>query len=311
MERLIRIGTRGSELALAQTRLVIERLRREYPEWNMETVILNTKGDKILNKPLIDFGGKGVFMTELEEALTDGRIDLAVHSAKDMPMDLAAGLVIAGVLPRMDARDVLVVRKGLFLITDTDKAQPSVQQKDGTCMDSSDITIGTGSLRRQIQLKELYPAINCLSIRGNVPTRLQKIQLGECDGVVLAAAGLSRLDLLEEEEFDYCYFSYEEMIPAGGQGIIAIEGREEDEITRLVENISDITAAYELETERCILKQLGAGCHEAVGVISRIEQDDIKIQILRDQNGILQRQEGSTLVSRRLELATALVNRLE
>lgn len=310
MGRVIRIGTRGSELALVQTRLVIERLRKKHPEWSVETVILHTKGDKILDKPLIDFGGKGVFMTEFEEALSDGKIDLAVHSAKDMPMDLAEGLVIAGVLPRMDARDVLVVRKGQLWIADTDKEQACAQSKDRIHIDFSGVTIGTGSLRRQFQLKKLYPAINCLSIRGNVPARLQKIRTGECDGVILAVAGLSRLGLLEEEEFDYRYFSYEEMIPAAGQGIIAIEGRKEDEITRLVENISDITAAYELQTERFILKQLGAGCHEAIGVISRIQQDDIKIQMIREQNGTFHRQEGSSLVSQRLELARVLVNRL-
>lgn len=311
MKKIIRIGTRGSKLALAQTRMVEERLGQECPEWEIETVIIHTQGDKILDKPLLDFGGKGVFITEFEEALLNGRIDLAVHSSKDMPMELADGLVIAGVLPRADARDVLVTRKGLLSARDVYKEQDSERKKSIPPIDFSDITIGTGSLRRQFQLKELYPGIKCVSIRGNVPTRLQKVQDRECDGVVLAAAGLSRLGLFEEEEFDYRYFSYEEMTPAGGQGIIAIEGRAEDEITGLVEGISDVTSYYELETERSILRQLEAGCHEAVGVISQIEQDDISIQIIREQNGVFQKQEGSVLLSQRLELARELVNRLK
>lgn len=309
MEKVIRIGTRGSKLALAQTAMVIRRLQQKYPEWKMETVIMHTQGDKILDKPLIDFGGKGVFITEFEEALLEGRIDLAVHSSKDMPMDLAEGLVIAGVLPREDARDILVTKKGLFPVKDIYKGENGEPYKDTSCPDFSDITVGTGSLRRQFQLKKLYSGINCISIRGNVPTRLQKIREGQCDGVVLAAAGLSRLGLLEKEEFDYHYFSYEEMIPAGGQGIIAIEGRAKDEITGLVECISDEKSYYELETERAILQQLEAGCHEAIGVISRIEQDIISIRIIREQNGTLQKQEGRVPVNQRLELARELVKR--
>lgn len=299
MKKVIRIGTRGSKLALAQTEMVIEELKRRYPEWNIETVIIHTQGDKILDKPLIDFGGKGVFITEFEEALLDGMIDLAIHSSKDMPTELEEGLVIAAVLPRADARDVLVTRKGLLSVS-----------KDVIHSDFSDITIGTGSLRRQFQLMALYPAIRCISIRGNVPTRLQKIRTGECDGVVLAAAGLSRLGLLEEDDFDYRYFSYDEMVPAGGQGIIAVEGRAEDEITELVKSISDEKTYYELETERSILKQLEVGCHEAFGVISCVDEENISIQMIREQKGILQKQEGRAHVNRRFELARDLVKRL-
>lgn len=310
MEKVIRIGTRGSKLALVQTAMVIEGLRQRYPEWKMETVVMHTRGDKILDKPLIEFGGKGVFISEFEEALLEGRIDLAVHSSKDMPMELAEGLVIAGVLPRADARDVLITKKGLFLEKDRYIGQNGNLQRDNNNLDFSNFTVGTGSLRRQCQLQKLYPGVHCISVRGNVPTRLQKLRDGQCDGVVLAAAGLSRLGLLEEKEFDYHYFSYEEMVPAGGQGIIAIEGRTEDEITGLVECISDEKTYYELETERSILQQLDAGCDEAIGVISRIEQDTVNIQIIREQDDILQKQEGNASVSQRMELARELVNRL-
>ncbi|MGN0306731.1 MAG: hydroxymethylbilane synthase [Lachnospiraceae bacterium] len=149
MEKIIRIGTRGSRLALMQTEMVIVSLKRIIPDWTIETVVLHTRGDKLLDKPLVEFGGKGLFITEFEEALTEGRIDLAVHSAKDMPMKLADDLVIAAALPRADARDVLVIKKGA-------KENP---------------VIGTGSLRRQFQLKAIYPHMQCVSIRGNVPTR--------------------------------------------------------------------------------------------------------------------------------------------
>lgn len=165
-EKVIKIGTRGSLLALEQTNQVIAALKEKYPHLHIEKVILRTQGDKILDKPLFEFGGKGMFITEFEEALAEERIDLAVHSAKDMPIELADGMVIAGVLPRADVRDVLVTRKGV----------------------SGKLLIGTGSLRRQFQLKEIYPEAACISIRGNVPTRLQKVRDGEVDGVVLAAA---------------------------------------------------------------------------------------------------------------------------
>lgn len=288
-KKVIRIGTRGSLLALEQTNRVIAELTAKYSELNIEKVILRTQGDKILDKPLLAFGGKGVFITEFEEALTDGRIDLAIHSAKDMPMKLADGLVIAGALKRADVRDVLVTKKGL----------------------QDCLVIGTGSLRRQFQLKAIYPNVQCISIRGNVPTRLQKVRDGECDGVVLAVAGLERLGLLREPDFNYRYFSKEEMVPAGGQGIIAIESRENDEVTELVSSISNQNAMLELETERRILQLLEAGCHEAIGVISKVENQQIAIQIIQEIKGKTYHQQGKTVIENRLELAEQLVAGLQ
>lgn len=263
MKRQIKIGTRGSSLALAQTNQVADAIRRRFPDVETETVILRTQGDKILDKPLADFGGKGVFVAEFEEAVKEGRIDFAVHSAKDMPAELGDGLEIAGVMPRADARDVLVTVK------ETKRIE----------------VIGTGSLRRQCQLRSLIPQAVCRGIRGNVPTRLQKLRNGEYDGLILAAAGLKRLGLLEEEDLLYRYFSFDEMVPAGGQGIIAIEGRKDDAVTDMIREISDKKTYYELMMERRILEILDAGCHKAVGTISQYEKEFSRIRLVWEEDG--------------------------
>lgn len=309
-KKVIKIGTRGSHLALAQTDQVIAVLKEHYPELHMEKVVLHTQGDRILDKPLVEFGGKGMFITELEEALASGRIDLAVHSAKDMPIELADGLVIAGALPRADVRDVLVMRKGLLAEPVNKKKKMTLPENGQENMWKSvgmNPIIGTGSLRRQFQLKALYPDAQCISIRGNVPTRLQKIRDGICDGVILAAAGLERLGLLEAPDLDYHYFSPEEMVPAAGQGIIAIEGRIDDALLGVVDSISNQNAMLELETERRILQLLEAGCHEAIGVISKVKNRQIEIQIIQEINGEVYRQKGNAVVERRMELAEQLV----
>lgn len=287
-KKTVRIGTRGSRLALAQTELVIAALKKNYPSISVEPVILCTKGDRILDQPLLDFGGKGAFVTEFEEALYDGRIDLAVHSAKDMPVELGEGLVIAGTLPREDARDVLILRKGTLI---AELAAP---------------VIGTGSLRRQFQLKKLYPNAVFSGIRGNVPTRLQKLLDGTCDGVVLAMAGLNRLGLAEEPEYDYRPFTYEEMVPAGGQGIIVVEGRQGDEITEMIGRISDEKSCLELEAERAVLKALDAGCHAAIGTLAQVTDQGIRIRIREACKGQELEAERTAELSGRIRLAEEL-----
>lgn len=289
----IKIGTRGSELALVQTNLVIEALKQKYPQVEMEVVVIRTKGDKILNKPLIDFGGKGAFVTEFEDALFRGDIDLAVHSAKDMPMALLEGLEIAGTLKREDPRDVLVTNKN--------------------CNRASNekLIIGTGSLRRQLQVLELYPNASCINIRGNVPTRLKKITSGECDGVILAAAGLKRLNLLKEEDCCYQIFSYDEVIPAGGQAIIAIEARKESAAAELIRAISDERAFQELSIEREILQLLGAGCHEAVGVLANMEGDHVTIRIMKEKDGSVLRVKGVSSMMQKEALLQQLVYQIK
>lgn len=289
MKERIRIGTRGSELALAQTNQVIAAIEKRFPEMEVERVILRTKGDKILDKPLLEFGGKGVFVTEFEEALKEKRIDFAVHSAKDMPMELGDGLVIAGVLPRADARDVLVTRKDVLF--------------------SKELVIGTGSLRRQFQLRRIYSQAICKSIRGNVPTRLEKLRHGEYDGVVLAAAGLERLGLLKEEDLEYRFFSYDEMVPAGGQGIIAIEGRKEDVLTKMIQEISSQAAYNELMAERKILRHLNAGCHEAIGTIAQYDKEVVQIHFIQEKKGQITRMNETVRAEDGLELAGRMAER--
>lgn len=305
----IRIGTRGSALALAQTDLFIGRLQEVYPQITCEKVIIKTAGDKILDKPLQAFGGKAVFVSEFEDAILNGEIDYAVHSAKDMPMELADGLAVACVLPREDVRDVLLTRRG----TQIEKLRSAV--------------IGTGSLRRQCQITALYPNVRCESLRGNVTTRIQKLKDGGYDGIILAAAGLRRLGLDRDEALSYQYLDVEKMLPAGGQGIIAIEGRASGQ--EFLQAVTDEYAALALAVERDILKRLDAGCHEAVGVYADVldapaqaeksgaeekrnltTDVEIRLRIFREQDGILCRQDGTTPVSEWQTLAAGLTEKL-
>ena len=208
MSEIIRIGTRKSALALIQTHLIADELKRAWPDIEVELVTKETLGDKILDKPLQEFGGKGVFVSEFEQAMKEGTIDLAVHSAKDLPMDLGKGLAIAAVSGRGDPRK-------------------------GAPRDRQHIVIGTSSPRRQLEAAEyrgqLWPgagSLTCATLRGNVHTRLRKLEQGLYDGIILAAAGLERLDLMENPSYDYKYLDPQVFIPAGGQGIMAVEARE-------------------------------------------------------------------------------------
>ena len=261
MGEQIRIGTRDSKLSLAQAMLVIQAIEKACPGSRPQLVCRKTAGDKLLDRPLVDFGGKGAFVSEFEEGLLRGEIDFAVHSAKDLPMELADGLGILGVLPREDRLDVLVTLKG--------------KKAKGT------VSIGTASLRRSLQIKELGKALwpGCQVcprlLRGNVLTRLDKLEQGLYDGIVLAAAGLKRLDIqgIREGRYEYRVFSEEEMIPAGGQGIIAVEGRRDDRLNWIIRRIIHQETMEELLVERMALKRLNAGCHEPVGVSCRRDED--------------------------------------
>ncbi|MDO5293004.1 MAG: hydroxymethylbilane synthase [bacterium] len=289
MKTTIKIGTRKSALAMAQTELVIQAIKRVHPDVSIEIITMTTKGDKILNQPLIAFGGKAVFVSEFEEAIADGTIDFAVHSAKDMPMELLEGLDVVAVLERADPRDVLVRVKG-------DKRQLN--------------TIGTSSLRRQMQVKEYYPMADCCNIRGNVGTRLEKMKNGQYDGIILAMAGLSRLGLLDSEEYEFEVFDSTSFLPAAGQGIIAIEGRKDDFCSKLLEQINHKETAYRLQTEREVLRLLEAGCHEPVAVYSEIHDDTIQLSVLYEQDGKVVKWNGTDQVQARLALAAEAVNRI-
>ncbi len=277
----IRIGTRKSELAVVQTKLVASALERQWPELETELVLRQTMGDKILGKPLLEFGGKGVFVSEFEQGLTDGEIDLAVHSAKDMPMELGEGLEIIAVPEREDPRDVLVTLSSADL------------------SGKKEIVIGTSSPRRQVQIEALgetfWPgaSVSCRMLRGNVNTRLRKLEEGGYDGILLAAAGLKRLGFLDGglPQFRFRFLDCETFIPAGGQGILAVEGRSGDcRTARLCRPIEDKDARLCLTAERRVLRLLNAGCHEPIGVFSRITgPDTMELFGICGRNGSLRR----------------------
>lgn len=290
MKRIIRIGTRKSRLALVQTNIIIDRIREHAPELEFEIIPISTVGDEILDKPLIQFGGKGIFVDAFEEALLNHRIDLAVHSAKDMTMQLPEGLGIIGIPKREDPRDVLITRE---------EERPSDKR----------LIIGTSSLRRQLQIEQFYDC-ECKSLRGNVPTRLDKLKSGEYDAIILAAAGLKRLGLLEEEKLSYRFFSTEEFIPAAGQGILAVEGRVDDDIADIVRQINDTDTVICLKTERRVLELLDAACHEAIGVYSCISDQVLQINAIYQNGNQLFRVKEQASAEDYLEAAARVAKRL-
>lgn len=262
-DNIINIGTRGSRLAIRQAELVAGALRRRFPDTVFQLVTMSTRGDREKNRALPEFGGKAVFVEEFEEAIADGRIDMAVHSAKDMPMELMGGLVIGGVLPRACPQDVMIYRA------------------DRMYEKASGIVIGTSSLRRQYQIKELYKSAVCRPLRGNVGTRLDKLRNGEYDAIILAAAGIERLGLDSCDDLTYEYLPLDDMTPAACQGIIAIETKAEGIPHDMALAVSDETSYRQLICEREVLKLVGAGCHEPIGVYSEIEEDDVKLTLYR------------------------------
>ena len=263
----IRIGTRSSRLDVIQTELFIKALKEKYPNVQTETVYIMTKGDKVTDRPLSEFGGEGVFAKEPERMLAEGKIDVAVHSAKDMPVDIAEGLEIVCALKRGDMRDVLVT-------------------KCGREIEGDNFTVGTGSMRRQNNLKKIYPLVKFADIRGNVDTRIQKLKKGEYDGIILAAAGLERLGIFEDKELKFRIFETDEFLCAPCQGIIAVEGRK-GEFKEMLENISDRDTMYCLETEREFMKYLGGGCGIPSSAVSSTDGKFIRITASKDGEKII------------------------
>ncbi len=244
---LLRIGTRGSPLALAQARAVRARLAAVHgiDAERIALEIIRTTGDMVRDRPLTELGGKGLFTKEIEEALAEGLIDLAVHSAKDMPTVLPPGLTIAAVLPREDARDVFISRKADTL---RELAPGAV--------------VGTASLRRQALVLRLRADLTVVPFRGNVETRLRKLDAGEVDATLLALAGLKRLGLADAAT---AVLAIEEFLPAVGQGVIAIEGRADDVKTRaLLEAVDHAETATALAAERAYLAVLDGSCRTPI-----------------------------------------------
>jgi hydroxymethylbilane synthase len=266
----LRIGTRASPLALAQAREAMRRLMHAHglPERAFEIVALTTSGDRIRDRPLAEAGGKGLFTKELEEALLDGRIDLAVHSAKDMPTVLPEGLVLSCFLEREDIRDAFIGRTAATL-----DALP-----EGS-------TVGTSSLRRQALVRHLRPDLRVIGFRGNVETRLQKLSQGMAEATLLAHAGLRRLgmtgvvtELLDPERFP----------PAPGQGAICIEQRSGDRRVRaILEAIDHRPTHLALSCERAFLAALDGSCRTPIGGLARIEGETLAF------SGVILRPDGS------------------
>ena len=257
----LRIGTRGSQLALWQANTVAARLAAAGAP-STRIVIIKTSGDQLQDRPLADAGGKRLFVKEIEDALVGNDIDLAVHSSKDMPAILPEGLSIGGVLPREDPHDAIVLPSNVRSV----RLQPDV--KDLVAALGPTPSIGTGSVRRVAQLLNLFPNARFTNIRGNVDTRLRKLDAGEQDALVLAAAGLRRLGFAARISLtlpaDVC-------VPAPGQGIVAIEIREGDHATRdVVSRITDADAAVALDAERALVEALGGGCQTPIGALAKM-----------------------------------------
>ena len=278
MNLSLTIGTRGSQLALWQAQFVQQQLNVHFPEVAVSLKIIKTTGDAIQNRSLLGLG-KGVFTKEIETALLNGQIDLAVHSLKDLPTELPDGLHIAAIPAREDARDVLVTRAGMTLAQLPEHAK-----------------IGTTSPRRKAQLLHVRPALDIVEVRGNIDTRLRKLHETDLDGIVLAAAGIKRLYEQDFQDFQDCqdgqdgqdgrarlqsaptgalrflrgntlsFFDVDMMVPAVGQGALAIEARADDNtVAEHLAPLNEARAAAEVTAERTVLENLGGGCHVPIG----------------------------------------------
>ncbi|NVN94535.1 MAG: hydroxymethylbilane synthase [Bacteroidetes bacterium] len=258
MEKTIRIGTRGSKLALYQAYKVKEELENKYPDYIFEIIIIKTKGDIILDVPLSKIGDKGLFTKELEVAMFNNEIDMAVHSLKDLPTTFPEGAKLGAVLKRGDVRDALI----------------STNNRKISDLTSNDV-IATSSLRRKAQLLKINKDFKIVEIRGNVNTRIRKMQEGYCDVMIMAAAGLQRLEM---SEFISELIDPSVMIPACSQGAIAIEIRENDAfIENLLSKINDEETFITTSAERAFLKTLEGGCQIPVGSFSKIEGNQFHI----------------------------------
>lgn len=257
--RVIIVGSRGSQLALWQAQHIVNRLQDFHPQFRFVIKRIRTKGDELGREPLSRFEGKGDFVRELEAALLAEKIDLAVHSFKDLTLDLPQGLEIASVSQREDARDVLVSMK----------ANSLSRLPRGA-------SIGTSSLRRAAQLKSFRPDLDICDIRGNIDTRLRKVSDGQFDGIILAAAGLIRLGW-EEQITDY--LSMDICLPAVAQGALAIEVREEDdEIKRLVSFVNHKATRQAITAEQVFLRFLGGGCHTPIAAFGKISSGVLELE---------------------------------
>lgn len=270
-KRVIRVGTRDSILAMWQTQFVVDELKKVTDQYEFEIISLKTKGDKILDVALAKIGDKGLFTKELEVGLLAGEIDFAVHSMKDMPTVLPEGLQISSMLKRHNPADAFV----------SDKYGSFADLPKGA-------KVGTSSLRRRAQLLHVRPDLEIHDLRGNVQTRLRKMREEDFDGIILAAAGLERLELLDEIKEE---LGYDICLPAVSQGVIGVETREDDaEVIALVQLVSDREAELCVKAERALLKALEGGCQIPIGAYAELKEDTIAL------DGMVGSLDGKTII---------------
>ncbi|MCL4120053.1 UNVERIFIED_CONTAM: hypothetical protein GTU68_027557 [Idotea baltica] len=276
----LKIATRASRLALWQANYVADRLRAANRDLVVELIEVSTSGDRDQTEPLRAFGGLGVFTREVQRAVLDGRADIAVHSLKDLPTDTVEGLQMPCVPKRASTNDALILPK----TGEIQSAAPNITDFKSGCR------IGTGSPRRQAQLRHLGTGLQLLEVRGNVETRLNKLDAGEYDALILAVAGLDRLGLADRISLT---LAPPEMFPAVGQGALGIECRADDEVTAgVLSSISDATTQSVVTAERAMLAALRAGCHAPVGVASTVTGDQLSLE------AVLLNVEGTRLIKK-------------
>ncbi len=259
--RDIKIGTRGSALALAQSNWVAAQISGRHPGRRVKLVVIKTTGDKITNVPLAQIGGKGLFIKEIEEALLSAQVDLAVHSLKDMPAEVPEGLMLGAVPPREDCRDAFI----------SSRYQTLAELPPGG-------RVGTGSLRRRVQLLHRRPDLEVVPLRGNVDTRLKKMETLGLDALILAAAGLNRLGLAHLYQ---CCVSATDMLPAVSQGALGLEIRTADpDLRELVAFLDDPATHAAVTAERAFLARLEGGCVVPVAALGRVENDALHLEAL-------------------------------
>ncbi len=268
------VGSRGSTLALIQTEWVIKSIKEKNPNIDFEIKIIKTKGDIIQNVSLDKIGDKGIFVKEIENELLEGKIDMAIHSMKDMPSEIPQGLKFAPSPVREDYRDVLILRDGLKSLDEVPIGG----------------RIGTGSKRRKFQLLKHRPDLEIVPIRGNVETRIKKIETEHLDGVILAAAGVIRMGLHHKiTEF----IDESIVLPAPAQGALGIEIRKNrEDLDKIIDVIKDQDTNIQLKAERSFLKGVNGGCHIPVGALCKIKKDRITLE------GLLGKADGSSIIKK-------------
>jgi hydroxymethylbilane synthase len=278
------IGSRGSKLAMWQSNWVKDRLEEAYPGLVINIEIIKTTGDKMTEASLAQIGGKGVFTKEIEEALLDGRVDLAVHSLKDLPTTLPAGLHIAAVTEREDVRDALIVREALRESVKTIKDLPEGAR------------VGTSSLRRAAQLRHARPDLRITELRGNVETRLRKLDDGDYDAIILASAGLNRLGFSDRIT---AHIPTSEMLPAVGQGALGIEARIDDQRANLLLGVlNHAPTRFATEAERAVLRSLGGGCAVPIAAFGHIKKNKLSQKLIVE--ALVADAEGRRLIRRQI-----------